>query len=134
MADTYSNTKFTPAWCNAALATGSTTGDVVDTAGYRSNTLVILAGLQSASVTCATPTIYSGSVTGTLTSCAAAELIGTEAAAASGLVGAITDPGVAEAIGYIGVSRYVRADILVDGAATGVFAAVWVQGDAIEPQ
>jgi len=50
------------------------------------------------------------------------------------LVGAITDPGVAEAIGYIGVSRYVRADILVDGAATGVFAAVWVQGDAIEPQ
>lgn len=135
--DSYSRTTFTPAF--AALvgatggATGTITGTVVDTAGYRSNTLILLAGLQSATASM-TPVVLSGTVTGTLTSCAAAELIGTEAALASGFDGALTTPGAARAIGYIGTSRYVRVDAVVADAATGVYAGVWVQGDAMEPQ
>ena len=134
--DKYSAKVVTPAFAVLVGATGSATGTitgtVVDTAGYRSNTLVILAGLQSATVTGVTPTILSGTVTGTLTSAAAAELIGTEAAAASGLTGVLTTPGAAEAIGYIGVSRYVRVDVVVEGAATGVYAGVWIQENPIK--
>ena len=134
--DSYSRKTFTPAFTVRVGATGGTTGTclgtVVDTAGYRSNTLVLSAGLQSAGVTSVTPVILSGTVTGTLTSCAAAELIGTEAACASGFAGVLTTPGHAAGIGYIGASRYVRADVIVAGAATGVYSGVWVQEDALK--
>lgn len=136
--DSYTRLTLTPAF--AAMvgatggATGTITGTVVDTSGYRSNTFVLIAGLQSASVTSVTPVILSGTATSSLASCAAAELIGTEAALASGFAGALTTPGEAEGIGYQGTDRYVRADIVVAGAATGIYAGVWIQGDAIEPQ
>lgn len=136
--DTYSRTTVTPAFTVRVGATGGTTGTclgtVIDTAGYRSNLFVMLAGLQSASVTSVTPVILSGTVTGTLASCAAAELIGTEALMAATFAGVQTAPGKAAKIGYIGPDRYIRADFIAVGAATGVYAGVWIQGDAIEPQ
>ena len=132
--DSYSRTTFTNAISPVSPSTtGTITGAVVDTAGYRSNTFLINAGLQSASVTTVTPVILSGTVTGTLTSCAANELIGTEAAAAA-ILGATLTTGITAKIGYIGTDRYVRVDLGVAGAATGVYSAVLVQGDAIEPQ
>lgn len=132
--DTYSRVKFTNGISPVSpAATGTITGKVLDTSGYRSNTFVIHAGLQSASVTSVTPVVLSGTATSSLGSCAAAELIGTEAAAASGLAGALTT-GTTEKIGYIGTDRYVRCDLTVAGAATGVYAVQLVQADAIEPQ
>lgn len=136
--DSYSRTKVTPAFAvmvgATGGATGTITGAVIDTAGYRSNLYVQVAGLQSASVTSVTPVILSGTVTGTLTSCAAAELVGTEALAAATFAGALTTPGAAGAVGYVGPSRYIRADVIVAGAATGLYGGVWIQGGAIEPQ
>jgi hypothetical protein len=136
--DTYSNIKATPAFSPRKSATGGVTGTtlgtVVDTAGYRSNTLIVQNGLQSASVTTCTPVVLSGTVTGTLTSAAAAEMIGTEAAAGVLLAGVQVEPGAIAKIGYIGTNRYIRADLIVAGASTGYSSAVWIQGDAIEPQ
>lgn len=136
--DSYSRTTVTPAFTVRVGATGGTTGTclgtVIDTAGYRSNLFVMSAGLQSASVTSVTPVILSGTVTGTLTSAAASELIGTEALAAATFAGALTAPGKAAKIGYIGPSRYIRADFIAAGAATGVYAGVWIQTGAMEPQ
>lgn len=132
--DTYSNLKFTNAISPVSpAATGTITGKVLDTSGYRSNTFLIHAGLQSASVTAVTPVILSGTATSSLASCAAAELIGTEAAAATTLSGALTTGATAK-IGYQGTDRYVRVDLVVAGAATGVYSSTLVQGTPIEPQ
>ena len=134
--DSYSRKTFTPAFAVLVGATGGATGvitgTVIDTAGYRSNTLVLSAGLQSASVTSVTPVIMSGTVTGTLTSCAASELINTEALVAAEFAGALTTPGAAAGIAYIGPSRYCSVNVTVAGAATGVYSGVWVQEDALK--
>ena len=134
--DSYSRKTFTPAFAvmvgATGGATGTITGAVVDTAGYRANTFVLLAGLQATTSMTVTPVILSGTVTGTLASCAAGELIGTEAACASGFTGALTTPGEAEGIGYMGADRYVRADVVVANAATGLYAGLWIQEDAIK--
>ena len=130
--DKYSSVKYTNAISPVSpAATGTMTGKVCDTAGYRSNTFLINAGLQSVTVTTVTPVILSGSTTASLASCDAADLIGTEAAAAT-ILGATLTTGICAAIGYIGTDRYVRCDLTVVGAATGVYSAVLVQADAIK--
>lgn len=130
--DTYSKLKFSKVIAPISpAATGTITGTVVDTSGYRSNTFVFAAGAQTTTNITVTPVVLSGTVTSSLASCAAAEMIGTEAAAAlSGTAGA----GTFTKIGYIGTDRYVRADMIVTAAATGVYSCVLVQGDPIEPQ
>lgn len=132
--DTYSRLKFTNAISPVSpAATGTITGKVLDTSGYRSNVFLVHAGLQSATVTGVTPVVLSGTATSSLASCSSSEIIGTEAAAASGLTGALTT-GQTEKIGYIGTDRYARVDLIVEGAATGVYSATLVQGNPIEPQ
>ena len=109
--------------------TGTITGTVVDTSGFRSNTFIISAGAQTTAGITVTPVVLSGTATGSLASCAAAELIGTEAAAAlSGTAGA----GASSKIGYIGADRYIRCDLIVTAAATGVYSVQLVQGDPIK--
>lgn len=107
--------------------TGTLTGQVIDTANFANTTFVIEAGAQTTTGITVTPVVLSGTVTGTLASCAAGELIGTEAAAAlSGTAGA---NGVKK-IGYIGTDRYARCDLIVTAAASGVYAVQAVQAGA----
>ena len=130
--DKYSSVTYTNAISpHDIAATGTITGKVIDTAGYRSNTFIFHAGIQSVNVTTVTPVILSGSTTASLASCDAAELIGTEAAAAT-ILGATLTTGICAAIGYIGTDRYVRCDLTVAGAATGFYSAVLAQADAIK--
>lgn len=110
-------------------ATGTITGTVVDTASFRSNTFIIEAGLQTTTSITVTPVVLSGTATNSLASAAASELIGTEAAAAlSGTAGASGRT----TIGYIGSNRYVRCDLIVTSAATGVYSVSLAQGDPIK--
>lgn len=124
--DLYSNVKVTRCISPVSpAATGTITGQVVDTSGYRSTTFVIAAGAQTTTGVTVTPVVLSGTATGSLASCAATEMIGTEAAAAlSGTAGASSQ----SKIGYIGSDRYVRCDLIVAAAATGVYSVVAVQG------
>lgn len=110
-------------------ATGTITGTVVDTATYRSNTFIIEAGLQTTTGITVTPVVLSGTATGSLASAADSTLIGTEAAAAlSGTAGASGR----KKIGYIGSNRYVRCDLIVTAAASGVYSVTLLQGDPIK--
>jgi hypothetical protein len=110
-------------------ATGTISGQVVDTAGYRSTTFVIAAGAQTTTGITVTPVVKSGTATGSLTSAAAAEMLGTEAAAAlSGTAGANGQ----SKIGYKGSNRYVSCDLAVAGAATGVYSVLCIQSGAIK--
>ena len=110
-------------------ATGTITGTVIDTAGYRTHTFVCSAGAQTTTGITVTPVVLSGSATGSLASCSAAELIGTEAGAAlSGTAGA----GTCTRIGYQGADRYIRCDLIVTAAATGVYAVQCLQTDPIK--
>lgn len=109
-------------------ATGTITGSVVDTAGFRSNTFLIASGLQTTTSITVTPVVLSGTVTSSLASAAADEIIGTEAAAAlDGTAGASST----STIGYIGSDRYVRLDLIVTSAASGTYSAHLIQRDAI---
>jgi len=110
-------------------ATGTITGTVVDTAGYCSNLFVMSAGAQTTTNITVTPVVLSGTATGSLASAAADEIIGTEAAAVlSGTAGA----GTTTTIGYIGSDRYVRVDLIVTAAATGVYSTQLVQRNPIK--
>lgn len=100
-----------------AVAVGTTgtgqTGNVIDTRGYDSVEFDISYGAITATAATFTVTVFEGDVTGTLTSVADADLIGTESGA--GLAAATRTDGstenVAKRIGYVGSSRYVRVDV-----------------------
>lgn len=127
--DIHNNVKVTPAIDPASpSATGTITGDnIIDRANFPDLEFVIQAGAQSASVTAVTPVVMHGSATGSLTSAPDSALLGTEAGAAlAGTAGADS----ASKIGYKGSNRYVRLDLIVAGAATGVYSAVAVQSGA----
>lgn len=107
-------------------ATGTITGQVVDTQGYDSVEFVIAAGAQTTTGITVTPVVKSGSATGSLASASASELSGTEAAAAlSGTAGSNNQARV----GYVGADRYVSCDLAVAGAATGVYSVVAILGN-----
>lgn len=128
--DLYNNVKVTRVISPVSpSATGTISGQVVDTAGFRSNTFVIAAGAQTTTGVTVTPIVKHGSATGSLTSAADANLLGTEAAAAlSGTSGANSQ----SKIGYIGSNRYISCDLAVANAATGVYSIVCVQSDPIK--
>jgi len=89
----------------------------------------VAAGAQTTTGVTVTPIVKSGTATGALTAEADENLIGTEAAAAlSGTAGANSQ----SKIGYKGSNRYVSCDLVVAGAATGVYSVVCVQGDPIK--
>lgn len=128
--DRYSNIKTTRAISPISPSvTGTITGEVIDTAGFRSNTFVLAAGVQTTNNITVTPVVLSGTVTATLTSVADDDLLGTEAAAnLDGDDGSNNQ----SKIGYTGTNRYIRIDLIVLNAASGVYSAVCVQGDAVK--
>jgi hypothetical protein len=89
------------------------TGSVIDVRGYDSVELAINYGAITATAATFTVTVLEGDVTGTMTSVADADLLGTESAA--GLAAATRTDGstenVSKRIGYIGSKRYLRADV-----------------------
>ena len=98
-----------------APVAGAATGKIVDLAGYEGCEFIISYGSVTATNATITPVVKEGSVTGTMTSVADANLLGTEAnaaiaAAASRTSG--TSKNVVKRIGYIGAKRYVSCDIL----------------------
>lgn len=132
MSDIYSNVKVTRVYGPvAAGTTGTKTGAVIDTAGYRSTTFVIGSGAQTTTGITVTPVVKSGSATGSLASCSDTVLQNTEAAAASTLAGSAGANKRAK-IGYIGSDRYVSCNLVVAGAATGVYYIDAIQSDAIK--
>ena len=128
-ADMYSNIKPVQVLDPVSpAATGAAAGTVIDRAGFNSVTFIISNGAVSSTGFVLTPTVKSGSATGSLSAVADADLIGTEAGAT--ISGATSDGEIAK-IGYIGIDRYVTVDLDVAGAATGVHSVVAILGDPI---
>lgn len=101
----------------APVAIGTTgtgqVGKVIDTQGYAGIEFVIAYGTITSTAAIYTVTVKEGDVTGTMTSVADADLIGTEALAAAG-VGTRTSgstKNVTKRIGYKGKKRYVQCGV-----------------------
>ena len=124
--DLHNNIKVTPAIDPASPATtGTITGDnVVDREFHPDLEYVISAGAQTAGTLTVTPVVMHGTVSGTLTSAPDTALFNTEASAAlDGTAGADS----VSKIGYKGANRFVRLDLIVANAATGIYSAVAIQ-------
>lgn len=99
------------------VAVGTTgtgqTGKVVDRAGYEGVTFIVSYGAVTSSLATFVVTVKDGDATGSLTSVADVDLIGTESAA--GLAAGARTSGstklVSKAIGYRGMKRYVSANV-----------------------
>ena len=117
---------------HSPAATGTIAGQVIDTAGFRSTEFVFQTGLQTTTGITVTPIVLSStqSTTG-FTSAADSILLGTEAAAATIMAGA-GGANKAAKIGYVGSNRYVRCDLNITKAASGLYSAVCVQSNPIK--
>lgn len=129
MQDMYSRVIGLRAISPGVLATGTKTGQVIDTAGYDSVTFIIASGASTTDAISMTPVIKSGTVTGTLTSESDSNLIGTEAAAVL-----TSDSGANKVrkIGYKGSNRYVQCNLVIAGSSTGSYAVIAVMGNPIK--
>lgn len=110
-------------------ATGTTTGAIIDRAGYENLEFAISSGAQTTTGITVTPVIKHGSVTGTLTSAADTDLFSTEAVAAAVIAGSAGASKVTK-IGYKGTSRYVQCNLILAGATTGYYSAVAILSGA----
>lgn len=109
----------------AAVAAGVTgvgvVGKVVDRAGYEGVEFIISYGTITATSATITPVVKEGDVTGTMTSVANADLLGTEAAAgiAAGTPRTSnSNKNVVKRIGYLGKKRYVSCNVVPTVTAT----------------
>lgn len=102
----------------APVAVGTTgtgqTGKIIDRAGYGAIEFVIAYGAITATAAVFTVTVKEGDVTGTLTSVADADLLGSEANA--GIAAAATrtsgaSKNVVKRVGYRGLKRYVQCNV-----------------------
>jgi hypothetical protein len=101
-------------------ANGTVTGKIIDRQGYGGVEFVAQYGAIVTTGTVCTLVVFEGDVTGTMTSVADADLIGTEALA-SRLGGATTSgvgQNVAKRVGYKGSKRYVRVDAVKTGTTS----------------
>lgn len=117
--DLHSNIKQVMAVVPVALgATGVITGAVIDRKGYTGVQFLVEYGSITTTGTVVTATVFEGDVTGTLTSVADADLLGTEtlASLAAGARTAGTGKEVTKRIGYKGSKRYVQ--IRLNGTGT----------------
>lgn len=113
----------------AAGTTGTgQVGSVVDTRGYDTVEFALGYGAITATAATFTVVIKEGDATGTMTSVADADLLGTEAGAGIAAGTPRADGGnenVSKRIGYIGKRRYVQANIVNTATAgTPVSASV----------
>lgn len=130
MYDLHNNVKVLRTISPVAIGTTGTgqTGKIIDRAGYEAVEFTAEYGSITATNAVFTLTVKEGDVTGTMTSVADADLIGTEAAASPG-TGARTSgttKNVTKRIGYKGAKRYVNVSI-----KSTVTAAVPIAANAI---
>jgi hypothetical protein len=98
-----------------AAVAGAATGKIVDLKGYQGCEFIISYGSITATDATITPVVKEGDVTGTMTSVADGDLLGTEALAAIAAGTPRTsnsNKNVAKRLGYIGSKRYVQCNIL----------------------
>jgi hypothetical protein len=101
-------------------ANATVAGKVIDRKGYGAVEFVVGYGAIVTTGTVATVVVKEGDVTGTMTSVADINLVGTEALA-SRLGGATTSgvgSNVAKRIGYSGSKRYVTVDVVKTGTTS----------------
>lgn len=101
-------------------ANGTITGKIIDRKGYNGLELVVQYGAIATTGTVATLVAFEGDVTGTMTSVADADLIGTEvlASRAAGATTSGSGANVAKRLGYKGSKRYVRVDVVKTGTTS----------------
>jgi hypothetical protein len=121
----------------AAVAAGVTgvgvVGKVVDRKGYDGVEFIISYGTITATAATITPIVKHGDVTGTLTSVADADLLGTELAAAITATTPRTSgvsKNVAKRIGYTGNKRYVSCSLVPTVTATTPVSVTALLGKA----
>lgn len=114
-----------------APVAGAATGKVVDRLGYQSVEIVLSYGTVTATNATITPVIKEGDATGTMTSVADANLLGTEAAAgiAAGTRTSGSTKNVAKRVGYNGIKRYVSVDTLQTVTAAVINGATVILGN-----
>jgi hypothetical protein len=104
---------------------------IIDLAGYQGCEFVMSYGTRTTTGITVTPVVKEGSVTGTLTSVADADLLGLEAncaiAGAASLVSG-THKNVVKRIGYIGSKRYVTCNLVPAGGTSFIGGVVAVLG------
>ena len=121
----YRNIKPTKA-LNSAQITATATGDVIDTQGYESVTIVV----QTAAVSTAdgsnyfTAALYEDDAVGMGTEALATTIIGT-----APVINATTKANTVFAFGYNGNKRYIRLKMVETGTADAVVGAVAILGD-----
>lgn len=129
--DLHDNVKTKLAIAPVALgATGNNAGRIIDRAGYGGVEFVVIYGAITTTGTVVTPIVKEGDATGSMTSVADADLIGTETLAG---LAASTDRTsesgklVTKRIGYKGKKRYVSIDLNGTGVTSvGIVAAAAV--------
>ena len=101
-------------------ANGTKTGSIIDRQGYGGVEFVASYGAVTTTGTIVTLVVTEGDVTGTLTSVADADLLGTEALASllAGARVAGTGKEVTKRIGYTGVKRYVQVNAVQTGTTS----------------
>ena len=120
--DMHANMKQAQAIIPAAIGPNATkTGQIVDRRGYGGVEIVFSYGSVTTTGTIVTVVVREGDVTGTMTSVADADLLGTEALAS--LLAATprtagTTKEVSKRVGYIGQKRYVQALLLQTGVTS----------------
>lgn len=127
MHDLHNNSRAMLAINAVALgATGTITGSVIDRQGYGGVEFVVAYGSVTTTGTAVAVIVKEGDVTGTLTSVADADLLGTETLAglAAGARVAGTGKEVSKRIGYKGSKRYVSINLAHTGTTSvGIVAA-----------
>lgn len=118
-------------------ANATVAGKVIDRKGFGTVEFVTSYGAIATTGTVVTPIVKHGDVTGTMTSVADADLIGTEALAAR-LGGATTSgvgANVSKRVGYAGPKRYVTCDMAKTGTTSvGCMAVTAILGSpAVAP-
>ncbi|HXC40327.1 MAG TPA: hypothetical protein VN667_15420 [Burkholderiales bacterium] len=122
MKDLHSKIKATSVIFPVAIgANGTKTGVIIDRKGYGGVEFICSYGNVTTTGSVATPVVLEGDVTGTMTSVADADLLGTEVLASltattprtSG-----TTKNVSKRVGYKGDKRYVRVDMVGSGVTS----------------
>jgi hypothetical protein len=113
-------------------ATGAIAGTIIDRQGYGGVEFIITYGSITTTGTAVAALVKEGDVTGTLTSVADSDLLGTEALAglAAGARVAGTGKELTKRIGYRGVKRYVQLTLTGSGTTSvGIVGAAAVLHD-----
>lgn len=128
MKDLHNNIKALTAIKPVAVGTTGTgqVGKVLDRRGYQSVEFLISYGAITATNATFTPTVKEGDVTGTMTSVADADLLGTEAGAgiaASTPRASGSNMVVTKRLGYRGTKRYVQLNLKSTITAATIISA-----------